>query len=119
MELVMVLIFDDLEFHLVETTGRRRGYRGGPGWYWQESHLPPVGSFRSAPEALRDLTEWIESGKLAAALEAQAERRRVRLAEFDEARRAKGLPALGEGRESDAIADIPQTAPGGNNSSTC
>lgn len=85
----MVLIFDELEFHLVETKGRRRGYRGGPGWYWQESHLPPVGSFRSAADALRDLAGWVESGKLAAALEAHEERRRVRLAEFDEARRAK------------------------------
>lgn len=74
----MKLQWDRVEIDLVETTRRQRGFRGGIGWYWQECRLPPVGSFASLTDALRDLIEHIESGKLEAALIAKKEARRAR-----------------------------------------
>ena len=66
----------DFDVEIVESTAeRRRGIRGRPGFYWEDSRLPAVGPFASPAEALRDLADWAESGRLAAALEAKAAER--------------------------------------------
>jgi hypothetical protein len=73
----MKLQFDDMEIDIIEIARRTRGYRGGPGWFWQDTRLPPIGPFKSVPAALGDIISQLESGKLAATLEAYYERRRA------------------------------------------
>jgi len=67
---VMKLQSKHLDIDIVELTRRRRGFRGGPGFYWHDVHLPPVGPFRSPADALRNIVNRMESGELEAAIEA-------------------------------------------------
>jgi hypothetical protein len=48
------------------------------GWYWQEIHLPPNGPFGSVGDALRNLTDKVESDELAADIKEAMRRRRER-----------------------------------------
>jgi hypothetical protein len=68
LELPMKVEVEGFVVTIVETDGRRRGLRCGPGWYWCEGHIPPVGIFKSPTDALRDVAPQLETGKLAAAV---------------------------------------------------
>ena len=78
----MHLQVEDFEVYVRRVAKRNRDY-SGPGWFWQETTLPPRGPFASVGDALRDLTTEIESGRLRADVKA-------RLAEFAARRAAKG-----------------------------
>jgi len=70
----------NIEIDIDEITGRRRGYRGGRGFYWQDSRMPPIGAFRTPGDALRDIAAKLDSGELAAMIEAARENFRARRA---------------------------------------
>ena len=65
--ILMRLEIADFDLHLTEQN-HLTGARRGPGWFWQEVRLPPVGPFASMREALQDLFAKIESGDLGKAV---------------------------------------------------
>jgi len=61
MERQMNVTMEDLEVEVVESTADNEDDFGGRyGWFWLATSYPARGPFGSAPEAVRDLADWIE-----------------------------------------------------------
>lgn len=65
----------DFDIDIVECTKPRKWFPH-VGWYWQEVRLPPSGPFSSIGDALRNLTDKIESGELIEAVDTKEAARR-------------------------------------------
>jgi len=71
----MNLSIPDFDLYISEQA-ERSAHFPRPGWYWQETRLPPAGPFETVGEALRHLTSKIETGELRSSIDAKSAARR-------------------------------------------